>query len=50
MITLISLHPHEYSQELHYYPFALKLDRCIASCNTLNGLSTKVSVSYKTWF
>ena len=21
--TLINLHPNEYSQELHYYPFAL---------------------------
>ena len=48
MITLISLHPHEYRQELHYYTFALKLDRCTASCITLSGLSTKVSVSYKT--
>ena len=24
--TVIKLHPHEYSQELHYYPFAVKLD------------------------
>ena len=22
--TLINLHPNEYSQELHYYPFAVK--------------------------
>ena len=25
--TLVKLHPNEYSQELHYYPFAVKLDR-----------------------
>ena len=23
--TLINLHPNEYSQELHYYPFALEV-------------------------
>ena len=33
---LINLHPNEYSQELHCYPFAVKLDRCVGSCNTLN--------------
>ena len=38
--TLISLHPNEYSQEFHYYPFAIKSDRCVGSCNTLNDLST----------
>ena len=27
MTTLINLHPNEYSKELHYYPFAVKLDR-----------------------
>ena len=32
--TLINLHPNEYSQELPYYPFEVKLDRCIASCNS----------------
>ena len=32
--TLVNLHPNEYSQELHYYPFAVKLDRRIVSCNT----------------
>ena len=25
--TLINLHPNEYSRELHYYPFAVKLDK-----------------------
>ena len=27
--TVINLHPNEYSQEFHYYPFAVKLDRCL---------------------
>ena len=36
---LINLHPNEYSQEFHYYPFAVKLDRCVGSYNTLNDLS-----------
>ena len=26
--TLINLHPNEYNQELHYYPFAVNLDNC----------------------
>ena len=43
-LTFINLHPNEYSQELHYYPFAAKLDRCVGSCNTLNDLSNKVCV------
>ena len=34
--TLINLHSNEYSPEFHYYPFAVKLDRCVGSCNTLN--------------
>ena len=25
--ALINLHPNEYSQELHHYPFAVNLDR-----------------------
>ena len=25
--TLINLHPNEYSQEFHYYLFAVKLDK-----------------------
>ena len=25
--TLINLHPNEYSQEFHFYPFSVKLDR-----------------------
>ena len=46
--TLISLHPNEYSQEFHDYPFAVKLDTCVESCNTLNDLSNKVCVPNKT--
>ena len=46
--NLINLHPNEYTQEFHYYPFAVKLDRCVRSCNTLNDLSNKVCVPNKT--
>ena len=46
--TLINLHLNEYSQEFHYYPFVVKLDRCVGSCNTLNDLSNKVCVPNKT--
>ena len=46
--TLINLHPNEYSQEFHYYPFAVKSDRCLGSCNTLNDLSNKVCIPNKT--
>ena len=46
--TLVNLHPNEYSQELHYYPFAVKLDRCVRSCNNLNELFNKVCVPNKT--
>ena len=42
--TLINLHPNEYSQEFHYYPFAVKLGICAGSFNTLNDLSNKVCV------
>ena len=34
--TLINLHPNEYSQELCYYQFSVKLARSVESCNTLN--------------
>ena len=39
--TLIDLHSTEYSQKFHYDPFAVKLDKCVWSCNTLNDLSNK---------
>ena len=32
--TLINLRPNEYSQKFHYYPLAVKLDRCVGSYNT----------------
>ena len=38
----------EQSQEFHYCPFGVKLDRCVGSCNTLNDLSNKVCVPNKT--
>ena len=46
--TLINSQPNEYSQEFHYYPFAVKLSRCVGSCNTLNELCNKVRVPNKT--
>ena len=46
--TLIDLHLNEYSQEIHYYPFSIKLDRCVGSCNTLNDLSNKICIPNKT--
>ena len=38
--TLINLHHNEYSQEFHYYPFAVRY-------NILNDLSIKVYVPNK---
>ena len=32
----INLHPNEYNQQLYCYPFAVKLNRCVGSFNTLN--------------
>ena len=29
--TLINLHPNECSPEFHYYPFTVKLDKCVGS-------------------
>ena len=46
--TLINLHPNEYHQEFNHYRFAVKLDRCVGSCNTLHDLSNKVCVPNKT--
>ena len=46
--TLINLHPNKYSQEFNYYPFAVKLGRCVGSCNTVNDLSNEVCVRNKT--
>ena len=46
--ALTNLHPNEYCQELHYFPFAVKLDGSAGSSNTLNDLSNKVYVLNKT--
>ena len=46
--TFINLHPNEYDKELHYYPFAVELDKCVGSCNTLNDLSKRVCALNKT--
>ena len=43
-----NLHPNEYGQEFHYYPFQVKIDRCAGYCNTLNDLSNKVWIPNKT--
>ena len=48
--NVINLHSNKYSQEIHYYPFAVKLDRYVGSCNTLNDLSNKVYVPNETRF
>ena len=45
---LINLHTNEYNQEFHYYTFAIKVDKCVGSCNALNDLSNKVCVPSKT--
>ena len=42
------MHPNEYNQELHYYTFAVKLDKCDGSCNILNDLDNKICVLNKT--
>ena len=46
--TFINLNPTEYSQKIHYYPFGVKLDKCVGNCNTLNDLSNRVCVPNKT--
>ena len=45
--TLINLYPNEYTQGLLCYPFAINLNRCLRSCNTLNDFSTRVCISTK---
>ena len=45
--TLINLHPNKYSQEFHSSPFAVKLDRCASSCNTLNDFSNNLCIPKK---
>ena len=46
--TLINFYPNEYSQEFHYYyPFAVKLNRCVGSCNNLSDLTNRRRFKYK---
>ena len=45
---LVNLHPNKYSLEFHYYPFAVKLDRCVGSFNTLDDVFNKACVPNKT--
>ena len=35
-------------KKFRYYPFAVKLDECVGSCNTLKDLSNKLCVPYNT--
>ena len=46
--TLINFYLNEYSQELLYNPFAIKLDKYVRSCNTVNDLSNKICILNKT--
>ena len=46
--TFFNLHPNECSQGFHYYPFWVRLGRCVRSCNTLDDLSSKLCVPSKT--
>ena len=39
--TIIKLYSNGYSKELHYFPFAIKLDKCVGNCNILNEFSNK---------
>ena len=47
---LTNVRPNEYNQQLCYHPFAVNLDRCVGSFNTLNNQSNKVCVPKKTRF
>ena len=46
--TIFKFHSNKYSQQFHYYPFLIKLDRCAGSFNNINDLSNKVCVPNKT--
>ena len=47
-LALINLYPNEYSQELHYYPLVVNLDRCSGSYNALDDLSNRECVPNET--
>ena len=44
----LNLHCNKYIKGLLYYLFAVNLDICMRSCNTLNNLSNKACVPSKT--
>ena len=44
--ALINLLLNEYSQELHYCSFVIKLDRCVRSFYTLNDLCMCYDLKY----
>ena len=46
--TLINLRPIEYIEGLHYYVFAVNLDRFMRRFNTVNDLSNKVCLPNRT--
>ena len=46
-LNLINLHPNECSQEFHYFPFSVKLDRCVESFDTINNLANQLCVPNK---
>ena len=46
--TLINLNLNEHIQGLGYSPFAVNLDRCMESDDTLNNLSNRRCVPNKT--
>ena len=46
--TLNNLHPNEYSQIFHCYPFGVNLDECVGIYNTVSDLSNKIYVLNKT--
>ena len=42
--TFVNLHPNQYSQEYHYYPFTVNLHKCVGTYNTLNDLSKVIKM------
>ena len=46
--TIFNLNHDEYIKILHYYPFAVNLDRCTGSFSALNDLLNRICVPNKT--
>ena len=46
--NIVNIHKYFMKKEFYYYLSAVKLDRCVGSCNTLNDLSNKACVPIKT--